>query len=781
MGYRRWLAIATLGWLLAGPALATAPVVAGYFASWATYHRPAPFERIAFGRLTHLIYAHAAPTADGGVVAADFVADLNHAYPAENGLPAARGNYARLRQVRAQYPGLHTLISIGGWDRSKDFPTIAADPVLRLRFAEQVLAFMAQHGFDGAVIDWRYPVVGGAPDLHAGPEDAAHLLALLQTLRAAFDAQRPARHYTLAFTLGGKQEQSQALDLPALAALADFAVVLAYDYTGTWHRTTGHNAPLRGPDGGVATIIAALAARGVPGDRLVLGIDNQGNAWTGVPPANHGLGQPSSGALLGSWDDENSGATGLLDHDEVQTLALDPAYARHWDDTARADSLYHAGKRLFVTYESPRALREKLALADGHGYRGVALWELSGEVAGEASLLRQLHQHYYPVAGRWQSLLDAWRVRPAWADPLAGAVGALLLALLVTLGWRHWREHRRQALVVRRQAGQVWLLLPLLRTLRDAALVEQVDPLRSPGWVALREQSARLEAHLAVVAPLLPRAPGPVIDVTPQCDPLPGQVACPADEPPSPAPAVTEAPTLAGRLAELNTLLAALGEHKSAERMLEVMMQFLAGRSEVAGVALMQDGAPVRQAGDAPCDAEGVLAPGVHFSDDRRRAWLNADDGSDYQLTLAFHAPADAEDEALLCHLAQQITLVRQHLTELTRQPHVLSELYEIASRRDKLLFIRADKGYSGIHTADGGMPLYVTLRLRAIRLYFTEEVLLQVHRSYLVNPRRVVRANHVGKGQYELLVGRTAVPVRRQYLARLRELYPQWFAAGGN
>ncbi|WP_026263212.1 glycosyl hydrolase family 18 protein [Chitiniphilus shinanonensis] len=764
----RWLVIAAWGWLLAGQALGridppASPVVAGYFASWATYHRPAPFERIAFGRLTHLIYAHAAPTASGDVVAADFVADLNHAYPAENGLPAARGNYARLRQVRAQYPGLRTLISIGGWDRSRDFPAIAADPALRQRFAQRLVAFLARHGFDGAVIDWRYPVVGGAPDLRAGPADAAHLLALMQALRNAFDAQAPARHYTLALTLGGKLEQSRTLDVPALAALSDFVVLLAYDYTGTWRRTTGHNAPLRGPDGGVATLIDALAARGVPGDKLVLGIDNQGNAWTGVPPQAHGLGQPSSGALLGSWDDENSGATGLLDHDEVLTLAGEPGFVRHWDEQAGADSLYHAGKRLFVTYESARALRAKLALADAHGYRGVALWELSGEVGGDASLLRQAHLHYDPLGGHAQNVLEAWRARPPWADPLAGALAALLLALGGGWGWRRWHGRRQQALAVRQHAAQLWLLLPLLQRLRDPALAQRVDPSRSPGWVALRDRAARLEAHLALAAPARPSPPAAVIDVTPL---------------PDAAPAAAEAPSPAGRLAELNALLATLGEHKSAERMLEVMMQFLAERPEVAGVALMQDGAPVRQAGDAPAEAEGVLAPGVHFSDDRRRAWLNADDGSDYQLTLTFHAPADAEDEALLHHLARQIALVRQHLTELTRQPHVLSELYEIASRRDKLLFIRADKGYSGIHTADGGMPLYVTLRLRAIRLYFTEDVLLQVHRSYLVNPRRVTRANHVGKGQYELLVGRSAVPVRRQVLPRLRELYPQWFGA---
>ncbi|WP_255991445.1 glycosyl hydrolase family 18 protein [Chitinolyticbacter albus] len=739
------------------------PIVAGYFASWATYHRPAPFERIAFARLTHLIYAHAAPTADGDVVSTDFVADFNHAYPAEHGWPAVRGNFARLQQIRAHYPQLRVLISVGGWVGSRHWDEVAADPARRQRFAARLLAFVRQHGFDGAVIDWQYPGTDGVAGLVPSADDGANQLALVQAVRAAFASQRP--RPLLAVTLGSKQEQLRALALPQLVTTADFAVLQGYDYHGAWEKLTGHNAPLAGPGDSVLAAMRTLALRGVPGNKLVLGVDNQGDAWTGVPDRQRGLGQQGSGALLGSWDDEDSGPSGRMDLDEVLALQQESGTRTDWDDVAQASTLYVPQRQLFVSFESPRALAAKLVAADGRGYAGVALWELSGEFSGEGSLLRQIHTHYAPWAGRWQSVVEAWRERPVWVDPFGGGVIMALLFLLSGRWAREWRTERRQIVAVRDHRAELWVLLPLLQALREATLATRLDQRAAADWMRWRQGALRVETHLRLLAA---PAAAMVAGVSDHLVVSPDEYIV----------AASPVPNGQGQLAALNALLAELGEQRSAERMLEVVMQFLADQPMVDAVALMQDGAPVQQMGQGDWGSDAILPPGVHFSPDRTRAWLNADDGSDFQLALVFAQPADAHDEALLQHLANQIRLVRQHLTELTRQPHILSELYEIASRRDKLLFIRADKGYSGIHTADGGMPLYVTLRLRAIRLYFTEEVLLQVHRSYLVNPRRVSRAQHVGKGQYELVLGKHTVPVRRQYLARLRELYPAWFAA---
>lgn len=119
---------------------------------------------------------------------------------------------------------------------------------------------------------------------------------------------------------------------------------------------------------------------------------------------------------------------------------------------------------------------------------------------------------------------------------------------------------------------------------------------------------------------------------------------------------------------------------------------------------------------------------------------------------------------------------MRAQLYELGRQPQLLSELYEIASRREKIHFIRADKGYSGIYASDLRAPHYITLRLRAIRMYFDERQLLQVHRSYLVNPKKVLNASKRGRDGWVLNIGDEAIPIARQYLVRLRSDFAHWF-----
>lgn len=786
-----WLALLLLSALVAARAAPERPLLVGYYAFWTLYQNQNSLEQLPLGQLDYLVYAYAKPLADGTVVPGDYVADLSFAYGGDDGPGSLRGTYAKLRELKAGQPRLRTVLSIGGWLWSTPFPALAADPALRARFARNALDFIDRHGFDGIEIDWKYPVVGGAAGLAARPDDQANKALLLQELRRAMDERsgKGGRRYVLVTTLGVNGVQLAPPLSREEVAPVDFAVVSAYDFHSDDPRRAGHSAPLYGRDAAdpmsVDFVGRELARRGVPAAKLVLALDLEATSWIEVPPAGHGIGQPAGGMPFGSWDDTETGPTGASTVAEVLHMQADPAFVEHWDAQAHESSLYHAARRQFVTFESPRAVADKLAWADRAGYAGVALWQLGSDAPDEHSVLRQVYRRYHPWRGGFDRLGLAWQGRPAWLDPLLWVL-VTVSALALGAGWHRRRRQReavqREAALVADLRARLWLLLPLLARLQaelrsDSAREDIPSRPRLPAFVdGLGRQLGLVERQLVPLA-LAARPPldGERIEAGP---PPSGDAPASAEA----SPPAGRPPQLVERLEGLNRLTLALGEQRSVEKMLETVMAFLAEEARVRGVALLHGGEVVQRAGDwpaGPADDEAEAAAGgapLRFSADRAQAWLGTELDADSRLAVAYHAPADAEDEALLRHLLAQIAVVRQHLTELTRQPHVLSELYEIASRKDKLLFIRADKGYSGIHCQDGAMPLYVTLRLRTIRLYFPDEMLLQVHRSYLVNPRRVSKVEYKGKGQYELRIGKESVPVRRQYLGRLRELYPGWF-----
>ncbi|WP_022941678.1 LytTR family DNA-binding domain-containing protein [Psychromonas hadalis] len=112
----------------------------------------------------------------------------------------------------------------------------------------------------------------------------------------------------------------------------------------------------------------------------------------------------------------------------------------------------------------------------------------------------------------------------------------------------------------------------------------------------------------------------------------------------------------------------------------------------------------------------------------------------------------------------------------MVKTPRLLIELYEIASQKEKIEYIQAAKGYSGLYLKGVKDPTYVTLRLRGIKQYFNDNVLLHIHRSYLVNPNKVLRVTQVSRMSHVIQLETLQLPIGRSYLPLLRINYPHWF-----
>lgn len=722
--------------LLCPAAFAAPQRLIAYFPFWASYSHGAALSDAPVEALTHLVYAFGKLQPDGTLLPGDFFADqVRIRIGADKQL--YRGNYGLIPLVKQRNPQLKVLLSIGGWNWSLHFSDVAADAAKRQRFIDSALTLARRHGFDGFELDWRFPVVGGHPDAGKRPDDFVNFQRLLRELRAACQARHQACE--LALTASPQPEARPPGDWAALSREADFISLIATDFRGSWSGETGHKSPLHAPTGqpSISAGIAGLRKLGVPADKLVLMLPAQASSWQGAPASNHGLGQPHKGSPWGTWDNEKTGPSGIFTYREVLDMRADPAFVEHWDELAQANTLYRAQDGLLLSYESERSLAGKLAWADEQGLGGIALWEVSSDLPGLDGLTGQVFRHQHP----WRS---AWFALRGWAGN--GLIWLVLafVGLAALAAGLLWHASRRRRLVLRQEQQTAEVLVGTLITLPDELRMAAHMAQRLRARAVLPPPAQRQLARLADDSMVLCR----------QLLPLSSSVA--------------GRRTASDDLLQLQKLSTELAGERSLERMLEALLRYLSDDDRVAAAELMEPEETVAIGSD-----DDVLT----LSATRQEALVRHATLADYHVAVQFKAPLTETEEIYFRSLASQVVLIRSQLQTLARQPQLLAELYEVACRKEKLLFIRADRGYSGIHATDLTCPVHITLRLRALRLYFDEGLLLQVHRSYLVRPDAVDGAQRARGGGMELQVGPHRIPIARPYLAGLKQRFPHWFA----
>ncbi len=357
--------------------------VVAYYPSW-TAHGSTPYEvaDIPAHLLTHVNYAFANVGAKSGQIALGQPdLDTDRLFPGDpQGVGAFGGHFRQLLLLKERYPHLKTLISVGGWTWSGNFPTAAETAASRQRFARSCAAFASRYGFDGVDIDWEYPASDG---LQPGrPEDRRNFTLLLAALRQELDAQsaRDGREYQLTIAAPGGMAKIDALEVEEIHPYLDLINIMTYDFAGAWSPVTSFNAPLYGtsdplqPGDDLSRHAHADAAverfltAGVPPDKLVLGLPFSGKSWSGVPEVNEGLFQPFDGGareVRTSW----------------RALQANQLYGmqRFWHEEAKVPWLYDADRGIMVSYEDPESARLKAAYARDRGLGGVMFWQITAD------------------------------------------------------------------------------------------------------------------------------------------------------------------------------------------------------------------------------------------------------------------------------------------------------------------------------------------------------------------------------------------------------------------
>jgi chitinase len=336
--------------------------VVGYYAGWSANSGFTP-QHLDAAKLTHLNYAFAKIDANGRIAMTNPAVDQR--------------NFAEIRDLKRQNRQLKVLISVGGWDESGLFSSVAATAAKRERFAQSCVDFLRQHGLDGVDIDWEYPVSGGAAGNLHSPADKRNFTLLLQALRQKLDLleKETGRSYYLTIAAAADKGYLNKIELANVVALVDHIFLMAYDMHGPWDAYADLNAPLYTPEeptpqykNSVDAAVSAYLSAGAPAAKLVLGMPFYGYIYHGVSGQNDGLYSAFSKAQSVSYTKITS------------EYLKNPAYQLKIHPIAQVPYLFGEGN--FLSFENEDSIAKKVRLARQRGLGGVGAWELSHDRGG---------------------------------------------------------------------------------------------------------------------------------------------------------------------------------------------------------------------------------------------------------------------------------------------------------------------------------------------------------------------------------------------------------------
>lgn len=356
-------------------------IIAYYFGGPEIRHQEA-IPAIKASLLTRLQYAFANVLPDGSVTIG---------FP-ENDLDA----FSELRRLKQLHPKLRTLISIGGWEWSRNFSEAAASAETRKQFCRSALTFLSEHGFDGLDLDWEYPTGGGHEHNTRREDDPENFLLLSRELRLAMDnlAEKLQRSeaYLLTAALGASPAANSRLNLPELARVYDTFNIMTYDFFGEWDTICGHHSNLYQPDAqatstpSAAASIQALIDGGFPADRLTLGVPFYGRSWvlpqgekkhkehdTQGNDAGYPFYQPANGRM------ESAG----MSWQEIQKLLTEHPACYRFDRKAAAPYFYKPDSGLVISFDDEQSFNRKTAYIREKGLAGIMFWALQGDPEGD--------------------------------------------------------------------------------------------------------------------------------------------------------------------------------------------------------------------------------------------------------------------------------------------------------------------------------------------------------------------------------------------------------------
>jgi chitinase len=397
--------------------------VVGYFAQWGIYGRQYFVKNVdtsgSAARLTHINYAFANIRNSRPLVGVtqqgmgDAWADYVRSTPAGESVDGVgdmwntplRGNWGQLKKLKAKYPHLKVLISLGGWSWSGGFSDAALPQNRQAFVAECIRVFIdgdlpqvdnaggpgaLAAVFDGIDLDWEYPIgmCVGQPGCMSRPEDPQNFVELVAEFRRQLDIKgaQTGRRFELTAAVAAGIDKIEKMVISPLVPNLDFISVMTFDFFGGFDATgptafqsalfawsgMPSNPPLNNYYSDFA--IQQYRSRGFPANKILLTVPFYGRGWTGVTNTNNGLNQPAQGPAPGDFPEE----PGVKSYKNLKLLGY-PAFRN-----SEAQAYWIFNGSTFWSFDDPISLINKANYVKTQGLGGMMFWNLTDDtVNGE--------------------------------------------------------------------------------------------------------------------------------------------------------------------------------------------------------------------------------------------------------------------------------------------------------------------------------------------------------------------------------------------------------------
>ena len=216
---------------------------------------------------------------------------------------------------------------------------------------------------DRSAVDWEHP---------QDAQQGANYLLLLEAIRNFLPSP-----FFLTSALNADAWVLDNIDVGRASTYLDMINLMTYDFSGPWVDSSGHQAQLFTPqhphNHAAATschsAVSYMRARGVPPNKILLGIPAYGRSFLGV----NGIAQRATGS---------GGEDGVFEYHELPRPG-----AQEYVDMQIGAAYCIGGDGGFVTYDNPQTVQMKAHYVKRARLGGLFYWAGTGDVRGPRSLV----------------------------------------------------------------------------------------------------------------------------------------------------------------------------------------------------------------------------------------------------------------------------------------------------------------------------------------------------------------------------------------------------------